>query len=588
MSRRPVHRARRRRADALRARNPRTGVLSPRRDAPARRDGPDSRPLLDRILDTPHLAHVVPHLQPEVLHRIIQTCGLEDCGEIVALATPGQLASVFDLDLWRADQPGLDEQLDADRFGLWLEVLVESDAAVAAQTLAAMDVDLVISALAQHIRVFDPAAVSPPAEVDGELRGELDGEGATARSEDDGPGCEVGGYRVVARRTSSWDAIVAALVSLDAEHRDCFHRVMRGCRSLSNSRPEVDGLDDLLTVKAQAMFDLAFDREQRRDSQGYVTPAQARAFLQMSRQFRLTQETTPPGNPVVRAYFRAIEWTDATDADSRLSRLLAAPGAPAAREDSPETLAAVAASVDALNMLMGAGDLPQQPRALLGGAQGEAPRLARIQAHMQFARDCDQAAYSMRSQELAYLANAIVAGCSVQARPFTRQEASEAAVAACNLGLENWPAGPALPDSFLVDQDLVTVFQVGWTVLHEDVCMYSAGRLIRVLASLQCGDREIQAGLRALRVAMAKHCKIGEPWRARDALDVMVILDMPAWATLLALIDECPVIHAGLGASRGSVTRAVDPSAFEFISENSQIASVHEFMRLLPDTLRRA
>ena len=100
----------------------------------------------------------------------------------------------------------------------------------------------------------------------------------------------------------------------------------------------------------------------------------------------------------------------------------------------------------------------------------------------------------MRSQELAYLANTIVAGCSIQARPFTAQEASDAAVATCNLGLENWPphwlpaearrgssvleAGAALPDDFLVGHDLVSVFQVGWTVLHEEVCMYAAERLI--------------------------------------------------------------------------------------------------------------
>ena len=64
---------------------------------------------------------------------------------------------------------------------------------------------------------------------------------------DDGLGCDVGGYQVVARRTDSWDAIVAVLTSLDAEHHGYFHRVMRGCRSLSNSKPEIDGLDDLLT-----------------------------------------------------------------------------------------------------------------------------------------------------------------------------------------------------------------------------------------------------------------------------------------------------------------------------------------------------
>jgi hypothetical protein len=65
-----------------------------------------------------------------------------------------------------------------------------------------------------------------------------------------------------------------------------------------------------------------------------------------------------------------------------------------------------------------------------------------------------------------------------------------------------------------------------------------------------------------------------------------MILDMPAWATLVGLIDECPVMHAGIGASRDSSTRAVSASAFEFISENSQIASVRAFMQSLPETLR--
>src|SRR5712692_8945197 len=107
-------------------------------DSPAKRDA-RGRSLLDRILDTPHIAQVVPRLQPELLHRVIQSCGLEDCAELVALATPGQLARVFDLDLWRQSQPGRDEQFDAGRFGVWLEVLLESGAAVATQKLAAMD-----------------------------------------------------------------------------------------------------------------------------------------------------------------------------------------------------------------------------------------------------------------------------------------------------------------------------------------------------------------------------------------------------------------------------------------------------------------
>jgi len=124
------------------------------------------------------------------------------------------------------------------------------------------------------------------------------------------------------------------------------------------------------------------------------------------------------------------------------------------------------------------------------------------------------------------------------------------------------------------------------TVLHSDVGMYAAEHLIQVLTGLRKDDRQIQAGLDALRIEMERHWRDGAPWRAREALDVIVLLDMPAWATLLGLIDECPVIPAAIGASRGSRTRAVSASAFEFISASGQIASVHEFMESLAKTLR--
>jgi hypothetical protein len=211
---------------------------------------------------------------------------------------------------------------------------------------------------------------------------------------------------------------------------------------------------------------------------------------------------------------------------------------------------------------------------------------------MQSVLNCNPAAYSRRNEELTYLANSLMAGCSIQARPFTPQEASDAAVAVCNLGLENWPlhwlpAARALPGDFLVSHDLVTVFQIGWTVLHAGVIMYAAKQLTETLARLRCDDREIQTGLDALRIEMTRHWQTGEPWRARNALEVITILDMPAWATLLGLIDEYPVIHAGMAASSGSRPLAVSATDFDFISENSQIASVREFMQSLPETLRR-
>jgi hypothetical protein len=482
----------------------------------------------------------------------------------------------------------MEEQLDADRFGIWLEVLAESGAAFAARQLAGIDTALIVAALAQHLAVFDPAVFSPSTEHDG-------GDVAAASSMRSGLHAEVGGYLVRAKRPDAWDTIVAVLIALEEEDGDCFRRVMRGCRRLSSSTPEPDGFHDLLLDPAQAAFDLAADRERGREKLGYLTPLQARAFLQLSRGIRLDQGSAPPANPLSNAYFRAVEDVNRAEVD-HLSTPMSQPGAPATEEPSGS---AVAALVD---VLQDAGVLvpPERPRALLGGAFVEAPRLARFQEHMQFVRMQQPAVYEARGQELAFLANAIVSGCAIQTRPFTAREASDAVVAVCNLGLEHWPrrwlalqsgfaavdATPGLPADFLVLHDLATVFQVGWTVLHRDVCMFAAERLIDILSDLRCRDPQIQAGLDDLRREMARHSQAGAPWRARDALDVLAILDLPAWAALLAMIDECPVLLANVAASGPSRPRAIDPSAFEFISENRQLAAVREFMRTLPEALQ--
>ena len=184
-----------------------------------------------------------------------------------------------------------------------------------------------------------------------------------------------------------------------------------------------------------------------------------------------------------------------------------------------------------------------------------------------------------------------MAGCGLQGRSFTTQEAWDAAAATCNLGLENWPSqwirAKALPNDFLVHHDLVTVFQVGWTMLHREVSMYTAQQLLEVLGRFQCEDCSVQAELDELRIQLSSCYRTGMPWRARNALDVIAILDMAAWTALLGLIDECPVLHAALRASQTPRTRSVSASAFEFISENSQIAFIREFMQSLPDTLRQ-
>jgi hypothetical protein len=316
---------------------------------------------------------------------------------------------------------------------------------------------------------------------------------------------------------------------------------------------EVDGLDELLGDTEQKLFDLAAARAERREKQGYVSPEQARAFLQASREVLIG--ATPPACWIAREYFRAIESAPAPDADAQLATVLAE--------------------------LRRAGVLPGRRPPLLEAPSSGVPRFPRVDAFMQMAREADDTAYSTRLGELAYLANALMAGCAVQERPFTPVEASDAAAAVCNLGLENLPA------EWRVHRlDLVSVFQVGWTVLHRDVCMYAAEGLIGVVAGLQTCDSDVQSGLDALRIDMSRHWRAGTPWRARPSLEVMIMLDQPAWAALLGLIAEFPVMHAALGSGRHSSTRSVAAADFQFISENSHIAAAHEFMESLPERLR--
>jgi Family of unknown function (DUF6178) len=599
----------------------------------APRDGGSIEHRLARLLETPALARVVPHLPPETLHQLTRHSGLEACGALVTSATPAQLASLLDLDLWRPARPGRDGQFDVDRFGEWLEVLVDTGNSVAARTVAALDKNVVVAGLSRYVRVFDRGIFEPTAQSDDEPmdRHEAMREGdvmdvdeakqAESMHAGDAPKhdssgdwleCEVGGYIVRARRADAWDAIVALLVALEAEHDNYFHDVMQGCRRLSNSRPEIDGLDDLLRAPEQHLHDVAIERERRRSQQGYATPADARAFLQMARQPKYTRSgASVTGslevNPTVTAYFRAAFTSPPTASRSTTVHVDATV--------VPESISAV------IELLTEAGLMPKRPRALLEAADPDPQTvgLTRVRRLMEYVRDTDDTAYLTRSRELAFVANTLLAGCSIQSRPFTPEEASDAAASICNLGLEYWPArwpsvtsqdassphphdtanhlrqgsgGQAAtprdgfpPDSFLIDHDLVTAFEVGWSVLHQDVSVFVAQQLISTLDDFHCVDRDIRRELVALRRKLVEQRDAGTPWLARGAADVLAMFDATAWISVLGLLDECPVLPAALTAILEGRTTTVSPTEFEFISTAAQIGDVRIFMRKLPDVL---
>ena len=521
-----------------------------------------SRSNLARLPHTPHLDLIVPRLPPVVLHRLVQYVGVESAADILALARPAQIARLIDEDVWRS-RGGESEALDVERFGVWLRTLVDAGTTVAADALARIDFNLTAAAFAGHVAVFDYAAVSPYLSLDGEWRRGRDADAART--------LEAGGYRVEARALLAWDAIVELLAFLHDDRPDYFHQLMRQCVRLSNSGAEEDGFHTLLQDDEQHLAGVVDARQQRREGEGFVGAAPARAFLAGAR--RLDVHGPPPRrDAVAEAYFRELA-PAAGDAPADVD---AAPC-----EVAPDARQAIESAVAAfIEGLAEAGVLDPQLRALPGS--GDAGQGGEFTGAVEGHGSSDRlvmshvAAHDAATAELAYLANVLLAGCTLRGRAFSPRDASAAAAAICNLGLEQWPRG-------WPDQDLVTAFQVGWRVLQDDVSLPAARHLHTALGTFTCRDRMLQLRIAHLRTQLGRAIGDAAPWRVRDALDALLPVDAAAWAGLVALLDECPVLHAAVGDPHAA--RAIEVDDVRFFSSGADVSLARAFVRNLPARL---
>ncbi|HVO09168.1 MAG TPA: DUF6178 family protein [Vicinamibacteria bacterium] len=519
------------------------------------------RRVVARLLDAPHLPELVQRLDPQRLHRLVRHCGLEECGEILALATTEQLTRVFDEDLWASAQAGAEEEFDADRFALWLEVLAELGPEVAARKIAGMDPDFVTAAVSRLVFVLDQELAIVQAAA-AELGSEWEGfdadtllEGALGRN----PSHEMGGYTIVARRAASWDAVLSVLSSLEHDHHPVFAQLVRRCARLSTEYiVDNGGLYEVLSSDEQLVADMAAAREDRREASGYLTPAQAAAFLKLAR------TPVPAGelaeDPVTAVYFRELQARAKSNLEPAVERERAAP-ADALEREIEQFLASV--------------EEPGAPRGTppLLPARGD-ERLSRVRAHLLALQEQDPAVYGRCTEELAFLANVLISGCSFRSRRFRPVEATDAALAVCNLGLENGADG----------HSLVSGFRAGWRRLYEDVSLLTARRLADVLSGVRGADAvERQARDTARR--LLRDAGAGEPWRARDAIEVVAVLDQPSWVVLTSLLDQCPTVPRDFDRVPGGEPRLRVSTELDFVSENRQLACVREFLDALPRAL---
>ncbi|AUX33854.1 MULTISPECIES: DUF6178 family protein [Sorangium] len=532
------------------------------------------RHLVAKLLEQPDLVRLVQGLEAPVLTRLIHHIGLEDAGEIVALATTEQLKGIFDEDLWRSERPGKDEAFDADRFALWLEVMLEAGEAFAARKIAELDEDLVTLALCKHVLVID---------IDG-LSVQMS---SSERSDDDDlvekalESClyqEFEEFRVIAKDHRSWDSILLVLVELDREHHALLRALLERCCAISTEViEESGGLYDVLTSEEMLESDVAADREDRREQEGFVAPSAAVSFLNLARVTPLDEILGARAyDAVTRAHFRA--------AAAKARPPAAAPRRPVSGEEkgapAAEDLQSFLEVLREADIVAPAADA----RLLTAGERREGEDLLFTSAIREvMARDAEL--YGKRLLELSYLVNVLISGCSHDGRAFRPFEAAEAVLCTCSLGLERLLGeragrkrpGPDELASAMTEHDAVKMFMAGWNLLHHEVLLQAAGALRKALAGLIADQPDAQAARAIERVAagLAADVDAGKPWRSRGKLDrIERALGAEATAAYRALLDELPT----LPDSAVEAARASGAQRSRFVSSAAQIRAIQAML----------
>jgi hypothetical protein len=367
---------------------------------------PSSRSLLARVLETPQLAAQVRALPGALLAKLIAQIGLEDAGELVALASTQQLADAFDEDLWHSPCPGEDASFDSQRFLLWLEVLAEAGEAFVAERLAELPPDLVTLAFHRHLLVLS---------LD-DLRDELTADDDDAQAAEKAfESClseELDDYQLIWRGGDGWDSVLSALLALDRDHHALAADLLERCAHLSREHiADNGGLYAVLSAEEMLETDLAADREARRAERGYVAPSAAAAFLRLALRAAASDPSWRERDATTRAYFRELS----------KQPLPARAAEPSPRQDLVQLLADSGIREDVA-----------APRLLASRA---APREPLVIAGLRALGEHAPAKLAERSEELAYLSNVLLAGATVDGRRLRPGEAVEHALSCVSLGL---------------------------------------------------------------------------------------------------------------------------------------------------------
>jgi hypothetical protein len=121
--------------------------------------GLPARQKRDLILSAPEAERLVQSFSPETLFYTLKEIGAADASDLLSLALPEQVKSLFDLDCWNKDRPNF------VRMREWIETLAEAGRRRMADSLMELDMEMVALLLRGYIKVHrldDPSLSEDP------------------------------------------------------------------------------------------------------------------------------------------------------------------------------------------------------------------------------------------------------------------------------------------------------------------------------------------------------------------------------------------------------------------------------------------
>jgi hypothetical protein len=357
-------------------------------------------------------------LPAQALGLVVAEVGVEDSAEIVALATTEQLTHLFDEDVFD------DERVDPERFGLWLEVLLEAGDAFAADRVVALPEDLVYAAVSDYVRVFDLDALAMEIEEREDLTSANDLL-ESARTE------ELLGRLLVARRDDGWDAMWSTLLAVAERHGDYAERLLTRLCDATMDRVAEDGLSEVLSSEEMLAENAAADREERRAKAGYVSPSDARAFLKLAREGGGDPDAR---DAITAAWFRRLAPTPTPTPTPGLD----------------------------LELVLERAGLGDHARPALASASGSSDPVTRLRKAMGDLATRAPELHDERLEELSFLANVLSADASMGERPRRSVEAVEEALSVCAAALVGRSTSRDTDVEVLEERSLDLLFREGF------------------------------------------------------------------------------------------------------------------------------